>query len=178
MTTVEFAPHYLTANSFPPYTITMSSVFSGTFTGYKAFDGAWGTAQYWVASTNTGWLQIDCGVGAAYNLESYTVKVNSIPEPNRAPKDWTVLGSNDASTWATLSTVTGQTSWGSAEERTFNVRGVSRYRYFRIDVTANNGDTYLSIAELYLQTRFGYNFLADMRSRLDLRAVSLRNSLK
>ena len=134
-----------------PYVASASTEYPG-FGAYRAFDGGAGENQYWVATTNTGWLELDLGATSSQTLVSYGIQVDSIPEPNRAPMSWSMQGSNDNSTWVTLDTESGQTGWTSGQVRTFNVAGSGSYRYFRINVTANNGDIYLEIAEVYLNT--------------------------
>jgi hypothetical protein len=60
-------------------------------------------------------------------------------------------GSNDGTTWSTLDTQTNQTAWAVFESRLFTVTGSAAYRYYRLNITANNGDaTYTEVAELYL----------------------------
>jgi hypothetical protein len=70
----------------------------------------------------------------------------------RAPKDWTLKGSNNGSSWTTLDTRTNETSWGDFELRSYAVTGAAAYRYFRLNITANNGDgTYTEVDELLMQ---------------------------
>jgi hypothetical protein len=143
------APHNMTGDNAPaPFVASASSEFSSGFAAYKAFDGSAGYNQYWVATGPTGWLQID--TGRSYNLTSYAIQVDTVPEPNRAPNTWTMLGSNDGNTWYPLDSEHNQTNWASGEIRTFTASGSNTYRYFRINVTANNGDPLLEIAEVYL----------------------------
>jgi hypothetical protein len=142
----------MTSNSAPsPFVASASSEENPSAScACKAFDGG---TNYWVSAGGggVGWLKLDIGSGNTKILKSYGVKVNIIPEPNRAPKNWTMEGSNDNSTWATLHTVTNQTSWGSGELRTFVCDiAITAYRYFRINITANNGDANIEICELYL----------------------------
>ena len=150
---LDFAPHTMFAASNPyPFAASASSEVSSSFAAYKAFDGAISVSQYWLGS-NSGvdWLKLDTGLGDSFLLDNYTIQVNSIPEPNRTPKDWTMEGSSDNSTWNVLDTRTNQTSWGTGEMR--NYRCTTRttpYRYFRVNITANNGDTDTQIAELFL----------------------------
>jgi hypothetical protein len=60
--------------------------------------------------------------------------------PSRASKNWTMQDSNDGSTWAVLDTQAGQ-AWTNNETLTFRVPVVSAvYRYYRLNITANNGD--------------------------------------
>jgi len=122
---------------------------------YKAFDGVIGASGTNWLGQNSGidWLQLDTSNPGGYLLSSYKITVNTQPEPARAPKNWTMQGSNDGSTWTTLDTQTNQISWGSGEARTFTIGspGTTYYRYFRVNITANNGDaTYTQICELNL----------------------------
>lgn len=161
MPTINFAPETMTGNSTPsPFVVSASSIFSGTFDAFKAFDG---TSGYWVGTgSGVDWLEIDTGSGNTHLLNNYSIQVNTIPEPNRAPKNWTMEGSNDGSSWATLDTRTNETSWGSGEVRNYHCTGVTTaYRYFRLNVSANNGDaTFTQVASLFLLELTGSNDLA------------------
>jgi hypothetical protein len=149
----DFAPHNMTGNSAPsPYVASASSNFSG-FDPYHAFDGALGSGQYWIGTgSGVDYLQLDIGVGNSHILGIYTILANTIPEPLRCPKNWTMQGSNDGTTWSTVDTQTNQTAWGSGESREFAcATTTTAYRYFRLSITANNGDaTYTDVGELNL----------------------------
>jgi hypothetical protein len=149
----EFAPHNMSGNSAPPpYVASASSEFSSSFAAWKAFDNAWSAGQYWIGNSAVEWLKIDLGAGASKLLETYKIQLNDLNEPLRAPKDWLMQGSNDNSAWDTLDTVTNQTGWANQEERTFTCdTQVAGYRYFRINISANNGDSLTQIGELWLQ---------------------------
>jgi hypothetical protein len=146
----ELAPHDLTAvYSHPTYYVSASSFFA-TLPPWKAFDNS---TNYWIGTGGgVDWLQLDLGPGATATLSSYTIQVNVVPEPARAPKDFTMKGSNDGSSWTTVDTQTNQTAWTSGEVRTFTLGATSAaYQYFRLDITANNGDaTFTQVAELHL----------------------------
>lgn len=147
----DFAPHNMTGPSNPsPYVITSSTGFGSPFENYRAFDSTPGT--YFISLGTALTLTLDIGAGNAKPLYSYAVRANTVPEGARMPKDWTLAGSNDGSTWTTLSTVTSQTAWTSGEVRHFvcTVSGTA-YRYFRFASTTNNGDgSYTQLAEMYL----------------------------
>lgn len=148
---IDVAPHNMTSNTAPsPYVASASSTYDPTFNNAsKAFNGTVGLNGYWLtAASASGWLQID--LATAYAISSFAVQVNTIPEPNRAPKNFTLQGSNDGTSFTTLATITNQTAWGSGETRTFTVTSPGSYRYYRLDITANNGDVYLQVGELYL----------------------------
>lgn len=159
----DFAPHNMTTNSSDaPFVASASSSFSASFLPYKAFDGVVGASgTNWLGTGNgVDWLQLDTGNASGYLLASYAIAVNTQPEPTRAPKNWTMQGSNDGSSWTTLDTQTNQTGWTSGQTRTFTIGtpGTTFYRYFRVNITANNGDVNTQICELYLT---GHNTLLD-----------------
>jgi hypothetical protein len=179
MSIVEFGPHGMLGNNVPiPYVITSSSEYnSDSFRKWKAFDGGIG---YFLFNATTGWLQVDVGDFNARILYSYSIRANTVPEPNRMPKDWTMQGSRDNVNWYILDTVTGEAAWGNGEIRNYicDVRSMLPGRYFRLNVTANNGDVaYCQVCELYLQTSTIANYLHTRRDRMNMRGVSTQNSL-
>ena len=114
-------------------------------------------------------LLVAQGVTSAQLLGSYAIQANTVPEPLRSPKNWTMQGSNNGSAFTTLNTQTNQTSWGSGETRTFAISspGTTAYRYFRLSITANNGDaTYTDVGEMYL-----YVAVSTFKRRLVLTAT-------
>jgi alpha-L-fucosidase 2 len=150
----DFAPHTCTSftGDFPAgYAISASSEFSNSFAPWKAFDGLVGSGQYWVGTGHgTDWLQLTTLL-ASYVCTSYAIQANTVPEPLRCPKNWTLLGSNDGTTWTTLDTQSGQTGWTSGQTRTFSFSNTTAFRMHRLNITANNGDAnYTDVAELYL----------------------------
>jgi hypothetical protein len=62
-----------------------------------------------------------CGYHFASPREVVEIAINAtlVGEATRGPKDFTLDYSDDGSTWTTLYTITNQTSWGTAEWRTF-----------------------------------------------------------
>lgn len=111
----------------------------------KGFDGT--TATTWTTNaTSSGWLQYK--FDNSQKITQYKVGCRSEYDVNTAPKNWTFLGSNDGSVWTTLDTRTNQTSWAFGEIRSFAITSPSFFFYYRLNVTANNGQTYLSVGEL------------------------------
>lgn len=175
----DIAPHNMTANNAPsPYVALASSEWTDNLhNAFCAFDGAWSYNQYWISNgISTGWIQLFVGSTTEYQLESYSLRSNSIPEPNRMPRDFTMSGSVDGTNWTVLSTVTGQTNWGNAEVRNFVCTTGGYFTYFRLTVSANNGDTYLALGEMYLfasTQQVAINYLQNRsRNRLDMKAIS------
>jgi hypothetical protein len=128
-------------------TATASSYASSSEVPDKAFDLNPGS-KWFNSAASTGWIQKDFGVNNAQVVKRYTI--NSADVPARDPKDWQFQGSQDGSTWTTLDTRSGQTFAIQMAQNTYNISNTTAYRYYRLNVTANNGDTTLAVAELGL----------------------------
>jgi len=96
----------------------------------------------------TGWLQYDVGSGNAWTVVRYDLSSdNDVPE--RDPRDWQFLGSNDGTNWSVLDTQTGQTFDSRYLTKQYSIANSAAYRYYRLNITANNGDsTSLQLSEL------------------------------
>lgn len=142
------------SNTAPSGVASASSVSSGDYSAWKAFDKS--TAGIgWIASTRTGWLQYQFPtkrIIVRYGVTNPS-SASTASYATRAPKDWEFLGSNDGANWDTLDTKTNQTNWGSAERREFTIMNSKSYLYYRINVTANNnaGDMAINELEMYEQ---------------------------
>jgi regulation of enolase protein 1 (concanavalin A-like superfamily) len=112
-------------------------------------------ASQWFYSGTSGWLQYDFGANNAQAVKRYTL---NCPDTlyTRDPKNWTFLGSQDGTTWTTLDTQSGQSFLFPYQQKVYNIANTTAYRYYRINVTANNGDsTFLHIGELGLWSDTG-----------------------
>jgi PKD repeat protein len=146
----------MTTNTTPEGVASESSFISLPYYGNASFDHV-KTAIGWttVSGGIPGWLQYkfsnNTAVIVAYNITSSTVVA-------RTPKDWTIKGSKTGAFTGeeiTLSTITGQTSWGEYETRIFTISNPSNYTYYRMDISANNGDAnYIQFTELELWGEF------------------------
>jgi fibronectin type 3 domain-containing protein len=117
----------------------------------QAFDSNPGSKWYNGNASNpspTGWLRYDFGANNAQVVKHYTV--NSADVANRDPKDWQFQGSNDGSTWTTLDTQSNQSFADLYRQNTYDIGNTTAYRYYQINVTANNGASTLAISELGL----------------------------
>ncbi|MFI2742792.1 discoidin domain-containing protein [Zhouia sp. PK063] len=84
---------------------------------------------------------------AAREINTYTL-TSANDASGRDPKNWTIEGSNDNSTWTLLDTQTNQSfsGRGVTNTYTFDTNGET-YQYYRFTVTANGGDTLFQLAE-------------------------------
>ena len=88
-------------------------------------------------------------------LGSYEIfhRGDSTVSDNNYPKDWTIEGSNDGTTWTVLDTRTNETYSdtslsGVNSGRKYTVSGNSTsYNRYRMDITANNGGTHVIMGE-------------------------------
>ena len=156
----DLAPHNMTSNSLPSPYIASCTNCSGGYSSsppYYAFDGT--LANPWATGESTPYpaiLELDLGTGnsvilASYSLASTTSGGSYGDWVNSEPKTWTFQGSNDNSTWTTLDTETNVTGWSGGVTKNFPFSTVVAYRYFRINITANNGGSDNGvIGEVYL----------------------------
>ncbi|WZP01264.1 discoidin domain-containing protein (plasmid) [Isosphaeraceae bacterium EP7] len=108
-----------------------------------AFDADPATA--WASTAAAAWVQIQLAGNAAQRVTTYSVTAaaDAATYPGRTPKDWALKGSADGTTWTTVDTRTGQAAalnTGSGTTLSYAVTTPGSYRYYRLDVTANNGD--------------------------------------
>ncbi len=112
----------------------------------EAFDG--NSATEWFHSGVIGTLTYDLGV--AQVVEQYTV-VSSFDREGRDAKNWEFLASNDNVSWTTLDVQNDQSFVERYELKSYTIESPESYRYYRLNVTANNGDeAFLTLGELGL----------------------------
>ncbi|MCR8641568.1 discoidin domain-containing protein [Paenibacillus sp. N1-5-1-14] len=149
----------MTSDTSPsPYIVSASSVYNTSwYPAWKAFDGGFSpTDSHWVSNVFPSWLMLD--YGRKQRVDKYKIQVNS--DILKSPKNWTFEGSNDSfvKDIDILDTRTN-IAWKSSEIKIFEVLSPKEYRYYRIKVTANNGDTYLYIVELSMYINISNKFL-------------------
>jgi len=133
----------------PPQTAAASSSYPG-FLPFNAFSGH-GTTDYWIADANTGWISYDCGPGFSGVLGTYAITIDAPDSVSRAPNTWQMQGSNDNSIWTTVDTRSGITWSSGGTTKTYTAATqTTAYRHFRLNITANNGDSYIDISNLAL----------------------------
>lgn len=127
----------LTANSAPsPYVASASTEVNLSNAAWMAFDQD--PTTRWLAATTTGWLRIDLGASGAAACTTYRITGADIAA--WSPKTWTFEGSADATAWTTLDTQVNAPTWTVLEVRTYTIASPASYRYYRLNITANEGD--------------------------------------
>ncbi len=104
----------------------------------QAFDGSISTKWFNANGGNTGWLQYYFG-GSAQTVIGYTLTSGN-DTPGRDPKNWQFQGSQEGSVWTTLDTRTGEAFVSRNLGKQYVFNNSTAYGYYRLNVTANNGD--------------------------------------
>jgi len=130
----------MTAATTSGVTMSASSEFSATYAAWKASDN--NTSTFWRPAANSlpGWIKID--FGAAKTIRSYRFYSDrSTPgaTPNTAPTVWYWEGSNDDVNWTRLDAQDVDTSDFITQAVIGQIGTPGSYRYYRLNVVANNG---------------------------------------
>jgi predicted alpha-1,2-mannosidase len=104
----------------------------------------------WLVFQPTGWAEFE--LDKPVKLVTYALtSANDYAE--RDPRDWTLKGSADGTNWKTLDTRTGETFAERFRTRTYNLAEPAEYRYFRLEITRNNGAlTITQLADVQFST--------------------------
>ncbi|MBQ8895071.1 MAG: GH92 family glycosyl hydrolase [Clostridia bacterium] len=109
-----------------------------------------------------------------YVVQKYTVTTaNDSAQYPRHPKNWTVYGSNDKTTWYPLDSRQDQGYTENYHVSEYTCANSTPFRYYKMDITANAGDTYTQFADWNL---FGYAALAgDITADAAVEGTASRN---
>lgn len=151
--TIENIAPVMTSNTTPtPYVVTESSFYNNVCKGWKAFTGTLtGTEDSWLtlSGKTAGWVTIDLGEEKMINGFALVCRNSPTNYKETFPKDFTFEGSNDGVNFTVLKTVT-QESVSTLMERKVYMLGSQKYRYYKVNVTANNGGTAVGIGNIEL----------------------------
>lgn len=167
------------ANNTPSvHTASASTELSG-FPAYLAFDENAQT-KWTTNSVTTGWIKFDFGIFMSPKIQKYaiTAPFNSATE---APKTWTLEGSNTGAFSGEQTTIDSQsniTDWTAGMRKEFEFSNANTYRYYRLNVSANNGHaSYLSVARLELMEAYDRSGSTLLRYSAKDPAVILKDIL-
>jgi hypothetical protein len=151
----DIATPAMTSNNTPsPFVAAASSIFNAGFDAFQAFNRNYATNTYWATAGTvlTGWLSID--FGSSIIIDGYTIYGSD--GQTRNPRNWTLEGSNNNSTWTVLHTVSGAAAIpASGTYSISSIGNTTGYRYYRVNITLNGGSTAnVAITELELYERF------------------------
>lgn len=133
-------------------TVTASAENGTNESAQKVIDGD--ITSKWLAPQTTAWLRFD--LGGARTVERY-VLTTANDAWTRNPRNWTFDGSVDGATWTTLDQQVDQLIKGDLSpepftKQQFTVPAAERadYRYYRLNLTANNGAPNIQLADVDL----------------------------
>ena len=128
----------------------------------KAFDRNSGS-KWFGFNSPTGWLQYDFGANNAQVVKRYTI--NCADLDTRDPKSWNLRASQDGVSWTWLASASNQAFDYRMQQKVYDIGNTTAYRFYRLEITVNNGATGLAIAELGLWGDSGQT-IPDGRYRL------------
>ncbi|WP_184847272.1 GH92 family glycosyl hydrolase [Allocatelliglobosispora scoriae] len=100
----------------------------------------------WLAFATTATLSYQFGGGASQVVKQYTL-TSADDVPGRDPKNWTLQGSTDGTTWVTLDTRSNLDFSDRRQTRAFVVANNTAYSRYRLQITANHGAAETQLAE-------------------------------
>jgi hypothetical protein len=101
----------------------------------------------WLTDTPTSWAQYT--LDAPYTVVKYALtSANDAPE--RDPRDWTLEGSADGTTWTTVDTVTGNSFDSRFQTKTFTVANPAPFPIYRLTITGHPSGNLTQLADLEL----------------------------
>src|SRR6266508_2675384 len=98
----------------------------------------------WLVFTSTAWAQYRLSAPAAVVHYALT-SANDVPE--RDPRNWTLQGSQDGQSWATLDSRSGEVFTARSQRKEYRFSNTTGYLYYRLNITANNGAAITQLAE-------------------------------
>ncbi|GAA1661101.1 GH92 family glycosyl hydrolase [Fodinicola feengrottensis] len=101
----------------------------------------------WLVFAPTGWVQYELSEPVA--IVKYAV-ASANDEPGRDPKDWTLTGSADGTTWTTVDSRGGESFSSRMQLKQYDTTNKAAYRFYRWTVTANAGADILQASEWQL----------------------------
>lgn len=139
----------MTSNTTPSGVASASTEANSLNEAWYAMQGS--TSLKWTASATTGYIQYDFGASNAKFITSYGVGGAIGGQTTMSPKTWTLQGSNNGSSFTVLDTQTNASAFGNSELRTYSFTNYTAYRYYRMDITLNQGHgTNLSMTQFIL----------------------------
>lgn len=142
MALIDITP-VMTSNRTPsPYVASGSSLLSANYDYYKAFNNTLiDSSDAWANNgTVSGWLKFDFGIPT--NIDAFSIYArDEVATPvATAPKQFTLLGSNDDLNFTVIKEVIfPQTDWKQRESRLFKLDTTYSFRYYKLIVYSNNG---------------------------------------
>ncbi len=129
-------------------TASASSQYSSSYAPQYAFDGVVDEFNGWYTAdgSTSGWLEYE--FTTPKTIAKYTLKLRDYSTADEsAPEEWTLEGW-DGSSWVILDSRTGITDWIPLDVKSYEFTNGTAYTRYRLNITANNGHSFVGIAEM------------------------------
>jgi hypothetical protein len=111
----------------------------------KLVDNDIATKYLYFGFDPNGWFQLQFTSPVAVGAYTFT---SANDASGRDPKNWTLSGSNNGTTWTTIDTRTNELFAARAQTNRYEIAGIPQaYTYYKVFLTANNGSTIFQMAE-------------------------------
>jgi hypothetical protein len=124
------------------YLLSSSSEHSGHKRFYL-FDRRFDT-RFELDNVGSGWVQVELPTAKFVNV--FDVGARSDSWADAAPRDYTLLGSNNGSTWVTLFSITNSPTFSGGELRTHELSHTESYKFYRLNISNSNRGSVLTFA--------------------------------
>lgn len=84
------------------------------------------------------WLGYEFGSGTSYAITRYEL-ISGNDAPERDPQMWSLLGSNDGTTWTLLDVRSGQNLGARGTTSAYDLSNALAFKRYRLSITTNNG---------------------------------------
>jgi len=105
------------------------------------------TTKYLNDYVETMWIQWEFAAPLAVGAYTFT---SGNDASDRDPKNWDISGSNDGTTWTVVDSRTDYFFASRTQTVRFETNAPAAYKYYRINITANNGSSLFQLTELRL----------------------------
>jgi len=126
-----------------------SSSWDSDYTAWRTMDGINSNIFCWFSGRQADfphWLQYQFTSGKI--ITSYAITSRNVNTEYK-PKDWTLQGSNNGTSWTSLDSQSNQ-SFTTGERKTYSFSNSTSYTHYRLYITAGSGPQYVTIGEFEL----------------------------
>lgn len=99
--------------------------------------------RFELSGETSGWIQVELPVAKIINI--FNIGARSDGWCDAAPRDYSLLASNDGSSWTTLFTIADSEAFSGSELRTHEINEPNVYKYYRLNIS-NSARTALTFA--------------------------------
>ncbi|WP_216848935.1 discoidin domain-containing protein [Pedobacter sp. L105] len=117
---------------------------SATEGSSKLIDRLYNTKFFLAAFPTSFWAEVT--FPGAMVSRKYTITSGN-DSPDRDPKNWKLLGSNDGSNFVQLDLRSGETFAARNQTKIYTFNNSTAYKYYRLSITASNGSADLQLSE-------------------------------